>query len=295
MISSTYLVISIVQHDSVNISQHFQYFYHILFSLLITSIFQENDDQTVETNCRTSPELIKSSNPDISIIPIKRKKPLFKIRLFDKTTEIKTNQSYSEDEIYQIEGSPSKRGPKNSVRIITKEEAENSSESYSKRKSLPLEKCPICKKYFRRMATHLMKHQEVDSNLQINGLECNFCQKTFNTQSNLHIHLRTHTGSKPYVCRICGKAFSQSCNLVNHERIHSGEKPFKCPHCDKAFTQSGNLNNHIRLHTNEKPFKCHFCDKAFVQSGNLNSHIMNNHRSRDLEPSLAESILNHTI
>lgn len=155
----------------------------------------------------------------------------------------------------------------------------------SKRKSSPLEKCPICKKFFRRMKTHLLKHSEAIGKPG-DPLTCQFCNKMFNSGSNLSIHLRTHTGDKPYVCEICSKGFAQSCNLANHMRTHTGERPFKCPHCDRAFTQSGNLSNHIRLHTDEKPFKCHFCDRAFTQSGNLNSHIKNNHREFYENPSL---------
>ncbi|XP_044756123.1 zinc finger protein 271-like [Coccinella septempunctata] len=269
--------------------------------ILINDGEQENDDGVTETDEKSNSALTESNGPDISIIPIKRKKPLFKIKLFDRKPGIKRKNSYSDDEISFNEQSSVRRRSRD-VRIVSKEEAaEHASEPYQKRKSLPLEKCPICKKFFRRMATHLLKHEYVDPNAEDNGLVCNFCNKAFNTQSNLLIHLRTHTGLRPYVCEICSKGFSQSCNLVNHMRIHSGERPYKCPHCDKAFTQSGNLNNHIRLHTNEKPFKCHFCDKAFVQSGNLNSHIKNNHRFGarvvvpDTEPSLSESILNHTI
>lgn len=267
---------------------------------------EENPGESYERN---NSELIQSVGPDISIIPVRRKKPLFKIKLFERKKSLPKKNSYTnkEDDFHntvqknEMENIQSdSRDPRNTVRIITKEETDHTSETYQKRKSLPLEKCPICMKFFRRMATHLLKHEYADPSFQNNGLDCHYCSKTFNSHSNLLIHLRTHTGQRPYICEVCNKAFSQSCNLVNHMRIHSGEKPFKCPHCDKAFTQSGNLNNHIRLHTNEKPFKCHFCDKAFVQSGNLNSHIKNNHRyskkiSTNTEPSLSEVILNHTI
>ncbi|XP_017776250.1 PREDICTED: protein glass-like isoform X2 [Nicrophorus vespilloides] len=152
---------------------------------------------------------------------------------------------------------------------------------HCKRKPLPLEKCHICKKYFRRMTTHLQKHAEIQQ-LNVNhSLSCRFCSKVFSNLGNLQIHMRTHTGMKPYVCEVCSKGFAQSCNLTNHMRIHTGERPFKCPHCDRAFSQSGNLTNHIRLHFDQKPFKCHFCDRAFTQSGNLNSHIRNNHKDEN--------------
>ncbi|XP_023015933.1 uncharacterized protein [Leptinotarsa decemlineata] len=218
-------------------------------------------------------ELINSIGPEISIIPVKKKRPQIKIRLFEK--EYSPSQ---DDNISKVQSIT--RSPREKVRLISKDEASRAEDTYTRRKSSPLEKCPICKKFFRRMRTHLLKHEMVKREPE-DRLYCTLCQKTFNTHSNLAIHMRTHTGDKPYICEICQKSFSQSCNLVNHMRVHTGEKPFKCPHCDRAFTQSGNLNNHIRLHTDEKPFKCHFCEKAFVQSGNLSSHIRNNHQYRD--------------
>ncbi|CAH1374564.1 hypothetical protein MTP99_015891 [Tenebrio molitor] len=244
-------------------------------------IINHEPSEDEDENCSKSKEpypstnnghgvLSKSVEPDISIIPISRK-PQIKIRLFKK----EYSPSKDDTKVQSIS-----RSPRQTVRLVSKDEAERVGDTYARRKSLPLEKCPICKKFFRRMKTHLLKHEQANRNPS-DPLTCTFCMKGFNTQSNLLIHMRTHTGDKPYICEVCHKGFAQSCNLVNHVRIHTGERPFKCPHCERAFTQSGNLNNHIRLHTDEKPFKCHFCDKAFVQSGNLNSHIRNNHKFVD--------------
>ncbi|XP_044258987.1 zinc finger protein 184-like isoform X1 [Tribolium madens] len=240
-------------------------------------INHELSEDEEEVTCIKSKDVHSSINghpktvqPDISIIPL-NKKPQIKIKLFKK----EYSPSKDDTKVQSIS-----RSPRQTVRLVSKDEAERAGDTYTRRKSLPLEKCHICKKFFRRMKTHLLKHEQTNRNPN-DPLTCTFCMKGFNTQSNLLIHMRTHTGDKPYVCEVCHKGFAQSCNLVNHVRIHTGERPFKCPHCDRAFTQSGNLNNHIRLHTDEKPFKCHFCDKAFVQSGNLNSHIRNNHKFVD--------------
>ncbi|OQV17221.1 putative B-cell lymphoma/leukemia 11A [Hypsibius exemplaris] len=57
-------------------------------------------------------------------------------------------------------------------------------------------------------------------------------------------------GDKLRQCPHCHKEFRFHSNLVVHIRSHTGEKPFKCSQCNYACKQASKLKRHMKVHLN---------------------------------------------
>lgn len=53
---------------------------------------------------------------------------------------------------------------------------------------------------------------------------CSICSKGFKDKYSVNVHVRTHTGEKPFACSLCGKSFRQKAHLAKHYQTHVAQK-----------------------------------------------------------------------
>lgn len=144
----------------------------------------------------------------------------------------------------------------------------------------------------------------------VNGVKmvkCQFCdlQSTTRNRSYIKLHMRNHTGVKPYSCMYCLEKFTNSSAVGSHIRSsHPTKKVFKCLLCKMLFYTQDEFDTHElqcvkrrsfechlckfklrrifmhkvkdhmrRLHTGEKVVHCQYCDETFVTKHSLFCHM----------------------
>nr|XP_053636565.1 uncharacterized protein LOC128691710 [Cherax quadricarinatus]XP_053636566.1 uncharacterized protein LOC128691710 [Cherax quadricarinatus] len=137
--------------------------------------------------------------------------------------------------------------------------------------------CSTCDESFvaaRHLAIHARKHDPTHKT----RLSCPKCPQRYAYESQFQVHMRIHTGEKPYVCETCGKCFKrlQQCR-AHHRSSHENHKE-TCVQCYKTFGDKTNLLRHrLMVHNHLKRWVCGVCAQSYAYSQDLRKHLQKKH------------------
>ena len=111
-----------------------------------------------------------------------------------------------------------------------------------------------------------------------NKRSCVTCLKTFTSLKKLQSHMkRVHPNKPSYKCAQCNQLLASMNSLEIHMRSHTGYRPFSCEECEKSFASFHFLTQHMEFHRKSKDYQCDICLKRYQNSNSLSQHKVDNH------------------
>lgn len=89
----------------------------------------------------------------------------------------------------------------------------------------PVHFCEKCSMHFANEV--LLKAHHNKMHLKVQSFECEICQSTI-VDEELGEHMKTHSNHKLHLCEICNSTFTQKSQYNVHMRMHTGERPYQC-------------------------------------------------------------------
>lgn len=216
----------------------------------------------------------------LNVHSISREEPVEEIILYEEIIGIIPEEPSVEVESTPAVVSPSRRKTPRRSKVLNQDPAETPKKSKSVlKKDKPKSISPN--------VTPQYSEEEIAKRLAV----CSICGTRFVRYDYLVVHMRRHTGERPFQCKFCGKSFPRTTDLNVHERYHTNQNSHFCSVCNKGFNRPYNLKVHMRVHTQERPFKCPDCPKSYRQSNDLKTHIRKHTGERSVCDVCGESFL----
>ncbi|XP_028037524.1 zinc finger protein 572-like [Bombyx mandarina] len=127
------------------------------------------------------------------------------------------------------------------------------------------------------------------SNRRASGkLTCQICNKTISSVTYMKVHLRTHSGERPFKCYICDRGFITSSKMHRHVLTHNEENEIHSLGDgadatglkeEKPKKKRGRIKKKekadlpkIKEKHKKRPHSCEFCNKRFLHLATLQVH-----------------------
>ncbi|KAL4234513.1 Heteroproteinous nuclear ribonucleoprotein A0 [Mactra antiquata] len=173
-------------------------------------------------------------------------------------------------------------------------------------------KCEVCGWKFKSSADLKQHMLDEHNKIKTEPPSCDICHLNFITKKSLDIHMRRHTGEKPYKCCLCSNTFISKFRLECHmKRFHlrQWQKKVKCKVCLALFKDEKTMTKHREIHKKQtaqvekvvkpsvdkvekqsvekvdrrslEPHKCSICGKSFRWTRTLNAHFATHKKDKE--------------
>ncbi|KAI8521957.1 hypothetical protein Bbelb_017110 [Branchiostoma belcheri] len=107
--------------------------------------------------------------------------------------------------------------------------------------------------------------------------QCGECGYTTKARKAINMHIRKHSGERPFKCSQCNYAAKDKSTLRRHSKCHGGGGRFTCEICNFSTSQKTTLGKHMKSHNVGDRYPCMFCHFVTRVESDLAIHVRESH------------------